>query len=236
MFEDALVESTGRTRSRKSWTTTISFTIQAAVLLAVILIARFSPQTVSMSRIDMRLPMPTIQARPVPAPTVKSPQMSTSTVTNEIATPASAAAFSTRLLRSEDGSPPATNFSGLTSSIGGGADKLDVANLAPTAPAAKVAAPVRLRTSSGTVQANCIACAPPLYPAVAQAVRESGTVVLQALISTNGTVEDLRVISGPVLLRQAAISAARTWRYKPTILSGRPVEVEAEISVIFHLD
>ena len=59
--------------------------------------------------------------------------------------------------------------------------------------------------------------------------------VLQATISKQGTIEDLRVISGPAMLQQAAMDAVRQWRYRPYLLNNEPVEVETTVNVIFTL-
>jgi protein TonB len=75
----------------------------------------------------------------------------------------------------------------------------------------------------------------PVYPAIAKATRTQGTVVLQATISRNGTIENLRVASGPAMLQQAAMDAVRSWRYRPYLLSGEPVEVETTVDVVFKL-
>jgi protein TonB len=75
----------------------------------------------------------------------------------------------------------------------------------------------------------------PVYPVIAKSARISGTVVLHATISTNGTIKDLQATSGPVALRQAAVDAVRTWRYKPYMLNNEPVEVETTINVVFNL-
>jgi protein TonB len=58
---------------------------------------------------------------------------------------------------------------------------------------------------------------------------------LQATISKTGAIENLHVVSGPPMLQQAALDAVKTWRYKPYLLSGEPVEVETEVNVIFTL-
>jgi protein TonB len=76
----------------------------------------------------------------------------------------------------------------------------------------------------------------PLYPAVAKAAGVHGTVVLQATISKNGTIENLRLVSGPVLLQQAALDAVKTWRYRPYLLNGEPVEVETTVNVVFAME
>ena len=75
----------------------------------------------------------------------------------------------------------------------------------------------------------------PIYPPIAKAARVSGTVVLQATISKTGTIENLRVISGPAMLQQAALDAVKTWRYRPYLLNNEPVEVETTVNVIFSL-
>jgi TonB family protein len=75
----------------------------------------------------------------------------------------------------------------------------------------------------------------PVYPPIAKAARVSGTVVLQAIISKSGTIESLHVISGPPMLQLAALEAVKTWRYRPYLLEGEPVEVMTTINVIFTL-
>ena len=61
------------------------------------------------------------------------------------------------------------------------------------------------------------------------------TLLLHAIISVDGRITALEVVSGPPLLVQAAIDAVRQWRYRPTYLNGEPVEVETSITVIFRL-
>jgi protein TonB len=76
----------------------------------------------------------------------------------------------------------------------------------------------------------------PTYPAIARVTRTSGAVVLQATISRTGTIENLRVMRGPTMLRQAALDAVKQWRYRPYMLNGQPVEVETAVEVDFTLD
>ena len=75
----------------------------------------------------------------------------------------------------------------------------------------------------------------PAYPPIAKANGIQGTVVLQATISRSGTIENLRVVSGPVMLQQAAMDAVKEWRYRPYLLNGEPVEVETTVNVVFKL-
>jgi len=76
----------------------------------------------------------------------------------------------------------------------------------------------------------------PEYPPLAKMARIQGTVRLEALISTDGTIQKLRVLAGHPLLMKAAIDAVAHWRYQPTLLNGDPVEVVTEIDVNFTLE
>ena len=59
--------------------------------------------------------------------------------------------------------------------------------------------------------------------------------MLDAIIGKDGTIRDLNVVSGPDMLQQAAIDAVQSWRYRPYMLNGEPVEVRTKINVIFTL-
>ena len=73
----------------------------------------------------------------------------------------------------------------------------------------------------------------PRYPSIGVAIHLEGTVVLQATISKSGTIENLRVMSGPAVLQRAALDAVAQWRYRPYLLNGEPVEVETTVNVEF---
>jgi periplasmic protein TonB len=103
-------------------------------------------------------------------------------------------------------------------------------------PPPKVAAPQKIRVSSGVVAGNKISGANPTYPAIAKTARIQGQVVLQATISKAGTITGLHAVSGPPMLYQSAIDAVQQWRYKPYILNGEAVEVETTIQVNFTLN
>lgn len=75
----------------------------------------------------------------------------------------------------------------------------------------------------------------PSYPVEAQQEGITGRVLLRAVIAKDGAVKSLKLNSGHPLLATAAIEAVRQWRYKPTRLNGRAVEVITEIEVIFTL-
>ena len=101
------------------------------------------------------------------------------------------------------------------------------------APATKF--PKRVRVSSSVVTGLLVSKVTPIYPDGAKAGHIQGAVVLHAIISKEGTVGDLQLVSGPRELAPSAIEAVKQWRYRPYLLNGRPVEVETQIQVNFTL-
>jgi len=85
------------------------------------------------------------------------------------------------------------------------------------------------------LEGNLIRRVEPVYPPLARSARIQGSVVLAALISRAGTIENLRAISGHPMLVPAAIDAVRQWQYRPYILNSEPIEVETQITVNFTL-
>lgn len=75
----------------------------------------------------------------------------------------------------------------------------------------------------------------PNYPLLAKQMKVQGSVVLQALIGQEGSIQDLRVLSGPAILSNAAMDAVRQWRFHPYFQSGQAVETEARITVNFTI-
>ena len=92
-----------------------------------------------------------------------------------------------------------------------------------------------VNVSSGVMAANLVSGPKPSYPTLASLTRTQGNVVMQAVISKDGTVEELHVIKGHHLLRGAAKNAVRNWRYRPYKIDGVPVEVATTVSVDFSL-
>jgi TonB family protein len=75
----------------------------------------------------------------------------------------------------------------------------------------------------------------PVYPALARQMRRSGHVELHAIISEDGRIESLEMVSGDALFERSAKDAVWRWRYRPTILNGRPVKVDTYITVNYVL-
>ena len=85
------------------------------------------------------------------------------------------------------------------------------------------------------MEGNLIFRVQPDYPSLARQVRVQGQVILRAVISREGAIENLQVLSGHPMLVRAAVEAVRQWKYRPYLLNGEPVEVETEVKVNFIL-
>ena len=91
------------------------------------------------------------------------------------------------------------------------------------------------RVGGDVIAAHALYQPRPVYPPLAIMAHVQGTVVLQAIMGKDGTVQDLKVLSGHPLLVRAALDAVKTWRYQPTLLNSEPVDVLTEIDVNFNL-
>src|SRR2546421_312047 len=105
--------------------------------------------------------------------------------------------------------------------------------VAPPPPPPPPPPPARVRVGGNVQQANLLSQTKPVYPPLAKQARIQGVVVLEAEISKEGTIDNLKVITGHPLLIQAAIDAVKQWKYKPTLLNGEAVAVVTTITVNF---
>jgi protein TonB len=92
-----------------------------------------------------------------------------------------------------------------------------------------------VRVSQGVSAGLLVRKVNPNYPPLARQARIQGQVLLQAEISKDGSIQNLRLISGHPMLAPAAIEAVKQWKYKPYLLNGEPVEVETQVQVNFTL-
>jgi periplasmic protein TonB len=232
MFEDSTFESAGRlhTRSRRWMIATFAFNL--SVLLALILIPLFYPEALTgkaMTWLMTTPPVPQEQPKPVVRPehtTVVQTQM-----------PAGVLVAPTRI--------PRDPYIPTTAEPVGNIDVTQMAFSGPNSgpagmPHGTGTGPVVVQAGPKTIpsvlaEGLLIHKVIPRYPSIGIAIHAEGTVVLQATISKSGTIENLRVVSGPPMLQQAALDAVAQWRYRPYLLNGQPVEVETTVSVEFKL-
>jgi TonB family protein len=93
----------------------------------------------------------------------------------------------------------------------------------------------RIRLGENVLAAKLLEHPEPEYPALARQARLQGRVVMRAIIGEDGRVENLQLLSGHPMLVASAMEAVRQWVYQPTLLNGKPVEVEGEVHVDFTL-
>ena len=125
----------------------------------------------------------------------------------------------------------------LGGSIGGtiGAPPAPVAQAPPPPPAAVAATPSQIKVGGDVQAARLLHEVQPSYPPIARQAHIAGTVELSATIAPDGTVKEVRVMSGNPLLVNAAVTAVKQWTYRPTYLNGQPVQVLTEVDVKFSL-
>jgi protein TonB len=99
----------------------------------------------------------------------------------------------------------------------------------PPAPVAPQRVGGKIRPPSKTVDV------PPIYPPMAIAARVEGTVIIEAVIDTEGRVQSARVLRSFALLDAAALTAVGQWSYTPSLLNGVPVPVIMTVTVAFKL-
>jgi protein TonB len=131
------------------------------------------------------------------------------------------------------GGMPGGQMGGVLGGVLGGS--LTGAAPPPPPPPPKAVTPKRIRVGGQVESAKLIFQPKPEYPPLAKMARIQGTVRLEAIISKDGTIQDLKVLSGHPLLVKSALEAVQRWRYQPTLLNGEPVEVVTEIDVNFTL-
>jgi protein TonB len=115
-----------------------------------------------------------------------------------------------------------------------------ISSMSPTNVLPKIAAPTSprkvVRISQGVSEGLLLYRPVPTYPKIARAARIQGQVHLKAIISKDGSIQNLQALSGHPMLIPAALESVRQWRYRPYLLNGEPVEVETDITVNFMLN
>lgn len=100
---------------------------------------------------------------------------------------------------------------------------------------ATAAKPAHLNVDWHTEESFRISGARPVYPQIAALAQVQGVVRISMVVGTNGVPHDLQFVSGAPLLMRAAMDAVKTWRFRPMLVNGSPVEVDTVASVNFFL-
>jgi len=223
----------------KPWTVAISATLQAAILGILILIPLIYTEALPKGF------MSTFLVAPAPPPPPPPPAAQVKVVhappriipLNKMVAPT---VIPKKVEVVHDAAP---DMSGVTGGIGvpggtgvpGGILGGIIGGSAPPPPP-KPASNAPVRIGGNVEEGRLVERVDPIYPAIAKVTHMQGTVTLHAIISKDGTVEQLTYVTGPAMLMNACMSAVRQWRYKPYILDGQPWEVDTEISCVFSED
>src|SRR6202521_5773217 len=241
MFEDSLIESGGKLKTKRGATTWFSFVLQMIMLGVLILIPLLYTEALPKTQLMTFLvapPPPPPPPPPAAATPIKVVKIQSEIVNGQLRTPTKIPE-KVQMIKEEEAPPPVSSMAGVVGGVpgAGGAMGGVIGGILNSTPVAvpKVATPQRVRVSQGVTQGLLIRKIQPNYPPLARQARIQGSVLLQAEISKDGTIENLHLISGHPMLAPAAIEAVKQWKYKPYILNGEPVEVETQITVNFTL-
>jgi len=241
LFADTLIASDNKLRPRNPWAVIGSLSFQLLLVAALIIVPLYFTDTLPSRRETVTLLYaPSPPAAASKATTYRAPTPTATYTPSKISIPAP-------VRKTEEAQPaPAGTVGGVVGGVPGGvvggipggvlSDVLGSTHGVPAITKTPEPAPIkRIRVAARVVEANLIHDVTPTYPPEAGRARIEGSVVLLAVISKDGRVQDVRVESGLPILAQAAIDAVKQWRYRPYLLNGEPVEVDSRITINFTL-
>jgi len=237
MFEDSLIESGGKLKTKRGRTTMFSFFLELGIIGFMILIPLLFTEALPNLQSAMSLVAPPPPPPPPPPAAVRIvKQVQTDIVNGQLRTPTKIPK-KVEMIKEEEAPPPmmAGVVGGVPGGIPGGSMGGVMGGIVGSTALIPKVAVQRIRVSSGVTQGLVVHRVEPLYPAIAKAAHVQGTVILAAVIGKDGTIQNLHVVSGHPLLQGAAMDAVKQWRYRPYILNGEPVEVDTQVTVNFTL-
>lgn len=241
MFEDSLFDSGAGSRLRKTWPKVVSFAMEVCAIGVLVLLPFIYTQALPKQFWTNMLEAPTPPPGPAPVRVERSEireARQARELNDDVLREPSRIPLKTSMVHDEvaaAGPPSVGDF--VPGGIGNGPMNPVLDEIARATPSVvvKVSPPVKMRVSSGVAEGMLVHQVKPQYPPLAVQARIQGTVVLQAVIGKDGTIRELRLISGHPMLAPAAIEAVKQWRYSPYLLNGEPVEVDTQVNVNFTL-
>lgn len=241
MFEDSLVESTGRIRTRSKRLAVGSFFLQAALIAVLALFPYLYPASLPKQALTTLLIAPPPPSAPAfVAVRAAAPHSESAPVLASLNLRSHIQPNAPMNAHEDDPAPGpveigaercgSANCPGLSAIPGLGNGPSPHVVVAPKPKTGPV------RVSAGVATGLLLTPIRPVYPAIAKAAHVQGTVVVEATISKSGDVVNAHTVSGPAMLAQAAIQAIAQAKYQPFKLNGEPVDVETTINVTFTLN
>jgi protein TonB len=240
MFEDSLIESGNKLKTKRLATSIISFIGQFALIGILILIPLIYTDALPKGNLMTFLvaPPPPPPPPPPPAAPVKVVKIQSEVINGQLRTPTKIP-DKIQMIKEEEQPPDlgAGVSGGVPGGIPGGSAGGVIGGIISSTQVAvpKIATPQKIRVSQGVSTGLRIKYVQPTYPQLAKQARIQGHVLLQAEISKEGVIQNLQLLSGHPMLAPAAIEAVKQWRYKPYLLNGEPVAVETQVDVNFSL-
>jgi protein TonB len=242
MFEEMVVSSPKGKKTNKPWTVMLSGIVQVVFLAVLILIPLIYTEALPKASLATLLIAPPPPPPPPPPPAAQivkvKPQVHLMDAGKLVAP--KAIPKEVKIIKEEAEQP---DMMGAVGGVPGGVPGGQMGGViggviggVGGAPPPPKPTQTRIRQGGAVQNAMLINRVQPQYPPLARQTRISGTVRLHAIISKDGSVQQLEVLSGHPLLVQAALDAVRQWKYRPTLLNGEPVEVDTTIDVIFSLN
>lgn len=235
MFAESLLESAGGVRTNQRWTVLFSLALQGAFISLLVLIPLLQnqglPRALWTFTVATSVPPP---PRGVPNPGHNAGGRRPPHAVNLVLMPPRTIPTSTD--RTPDAQGPNTGGTGpdLPQGLPNGVEHSTGPLLDAPAVTPRPVAPPAPRRPSIVTEGNVIHRVLPVYPPIAKQIGAQGPVVLHAVIGADGAVQNLRVVSSAhPTLNDAALAAVAQWRFRPYLLNGVPVEVEAQITVNF---
>src|SRR5271155_129517 len=243
MFEDSLLESGGRLKTKRGRTTTFAIILEIGLIGLMVLMPLIFTEALPKQQLMTFLvapPPPPPPPPPAAAPVHVQKQIQTDIVNGALRTPTKIPQ-KIQMIKEDEAPPPSMATAGVVGGVPGGIPGGQmggvIGGIISSTPVAvpKVATPQRVRVSQGVSAGLLVRRVNPNYPPLARQARIQGQVVLRAVISKDGSIENLTLVSGHPMLAPAAIDAVKQWKYKPYLLNGEPVEVDTEVLVNFTL-
>jgi protein TonB len=245
-FKDVLLEVDGPEKRRRRWAATTSVVFQSLMLGVLLVIPLMFTEALPKTQLLTFLVAPP-PPPPPPPPAASAPpvqvirHVQTDILDGRLRSP-SRIPQKVQMIQEEEAPPPLSAGTGVVGGVPGGIPGGQIGGViggilsstANTAVIPKMAPPKRVRVSQGVTAGMLIRRVEPPYPILARQARIQGEVILNAVISKEGAIENLQVESGHPLLIPAAIEAVKQWRYRPFMVSGEPVEVETRVTVTFR--
>jgi protein TonB len=239
---DRTLNSSWDERSRRGLTALTSFTLQALAVAVLLILPLLRPQGLPLLR---QLSTPISLGQPLGEPVaarVRTGESSSATINMQDVIWRTPSRIPRTIPADGGGASSDSGVSGpgIFGSVANGNDtglpNLFLSGSRPVVPVVRSAPTVAPLRVSRISEGNLIRKVQPTYPPLARSARIQGAVLLQALISKQGDIINLKVLAGHPMLVPSAIEAVRQWRYRPYVLNNEAVDVETQITVNFSLE